>query len=710
MLFRSGPARRRSRGRSTGLRPLVVTVSAALAVAAAVLPLSAPAASADAAAPADTTVTVNASAGLGTVGSTALGANTAVWDSYMNDPEVASLYESAGIGALRYPGGSYSDMYHWVDNTAPGGYVAPGTGFDAFMGTVKATGAQPILIANYGSGTAQEAADWVRYANVTKGYGATYWEIGNEIYGNGVYGSGWENDTHADKTPDQYAREVKAYAQAMKAVDPTVRIGAVLTMPGNWPDGSVAGGDTGDWNHTVLAAVAHDIDFVSVHWYPDTGNGDRALSAVRRLPGELREVRNLLDRYAGADSARVGIAMTEVNSDSGGGAFTSRPNGLFAAEAISTALENGVFTVDWWDTHNGAGGVTTVGGETDYGDMGMLSNGSCSGGVCEPAVNTPFAPYYGIKTLGALSDPGDSMVASGTSGSEVSSHAVLRADGDLGVLLLNKSPATEHTVDLRYLGFTADSAAPRVQRWAPGDAGLVDATGTATAGSATLAPYSLTVLTLHPKSGTGSSAATVGAPGAPRTTAVGADSATLSWPAADGSVDRYEVYEQLGTNLQLLGSSTGTSVTLPNLPAGSRHTVDVLARDKAGHLSRPSVPLTFTTSTPDDSTCTVSYQVTSGWGNGFVSDVVVSNVGPADIDGWTLTFDWPSTGQSVSSSWNAEVTGEGQHVHVTNGEHNAELAPNGGNSVEFGFVGANDGANPAPTAFTLNGTVCRTIS
>ncbi|MFD7986306.1 cellulose binding domain-containing protein [Kitasatospora indigofera] len=701
MLFRRRPDRLR--------RPLAVTASSALAVVAAALPLSTPAAAADPAATGDTTVTVNASAGLGTVSPTALGANTAIWDSSMNDPQVTSLYRAAGIGALRYPGGSYSDIYHWVDNTAPGGYVAPGTGFDAFMGTVQASGAQPVLIANYGSGTAQEAADWVRYANVTKGYGAKYWEIGNEIYGNGVYGNGWENDTHADKTPDQYAREVKAYATAMKAVDPTVKIGAVLTMPGNWPDGIVAAGDTADWNHTVLAAVAHDIDFVSVHWYPNASDGDQSLAAVQQLPGELREVRDLVNRYAGADSANIGIAMTEVNSNSGSGAFTSRPNGLFAAEAMITALENGVFTVDWWDTHNGAGAITTVGGETDYGDMGMLSNGSCTGSVCEPAVNTPFAPYYGIKALGALSDPGDSMVASGTSGPEVSSHAVLRADGDLSVLLLNKSSTAAHTVDLRYLGFTAASTAPSVQRWAPGDEGLVDATGTATSSSATLAPYSITVLTVHPKPGTGSSAATVGAPGAPRTTSEGGGTVTLNWPAAAGAVDKYEVYEQLGTTVQSLGTSTGTSATLHNLPPGTRHTINVLARDQAGRLSRPSVPLTFTTGTPNDSTCTVSYRLTAGWGNGFVAGVVVSNLGPADINGWTLDFDWPSAGQSVNSWWNADITAAGQHVRVTNGAYNARLAPNGGNSADFGFVGGNNGANPPPTVFRLNGTVCRTV-
>jgi len=39
---------------------------------------------------------------------------------------------------------------------------------------------------------------------------------------------------------------------------------------------------------------------------------------------------------------------------------------------------------------------------------------------------------------------------------------------------------------------------------------------------------------------------------------------------------------------------------------------------------------------------------------------------------------------------------------------NAYLAPNGGNTVNFGFVGNQTGANPSPASFTLNGTVCTT--
>jgi hypothetical protein len=47
-------------------------------------------------------------------------------------------------------------------------------------------------------------------------------------------------------------------------------------------------------------------------------------------------------------------------------------------------------------------------------------------------------------------------------------------------------------------------------------------------------------------------------------------------------------------------------------------------------------------------------------------------------------------------------------VIVTPSADNAHLAANSGNTVSFGFVGNQTGANPPPTAFTLNGTVCTT--
>ncbi len=245
-----------------------LSLPTALLLAAATLTAGMASAGPAAAAPAPVNVTVNAAEGLGTIPSTAYGLNSAVWDSQMNAPQVQNLLQQAGVQMLRYPGGSYGDIYNWQDNTAPGGYVAPGTDFDSFMGTVQKIGAQPILIANYGTGTPQEAAGWVQYANITKGYGVKYWEIGNEIYGNGYYGSDWEADDHASKSPATYAQNLVQYASAMKAVDPSIKIGAVLTLPGNWPDSVVAAGDSADWNKTVLSDAGGAIDFVIVHWYP----------------------------------------------------------------------------------------------------------------------------------------------------------------------------------------------------------------------------------------------------------------------------------------------------------------------------------------------------------------------------------------------------------------------------------------------------------
>ncbi len=651
--------------------------------------------------PSGVDVTVNANEGQGTIPATGYGLNSAVWDSQMNVPEVQDLLKAAGVGVLRYPGGSYGDIYHWQDNTAPGGYVAPGTDFDSFMGTVKKLGAQPMLIANYGSGTPQEAADWVRYANVTKGYGAKFWEVGNELYGNGHYGSGWETDQHADTSPSAYAHNVLDYVSAMKAVDPTVKVGAVLTMPGNWPDGVMASGESSDWNHTVIPIIAGKADFVIVHWYPSSSDAAHMLDSVSQLNGELAQLRDELDA---AGAAGTPIALTEVN---GGVDEDTQPNALFGADAYLSALQNGVFNVDWWDTHNGPTKIDTApDGATDYEDWGVLSSGTCVGSVCEPALNTPFPSYWAIRMLSRVGVAGDQLVGAGSDSAMVAAHAVHRANGDLSVMLINKDPSAAKDVTLHYAGFTPDTAATQTVSTYGDEATSIDTATSAYSATHTLPPYSITTVTLHPKAGTASA---LSAPGSPHVTAATDSTATVSFsPSSGGPVTRYEVYRQVGTVSELLGSSTGTSVTVPNLTPGSTFTWNVLARDADGKLSRPSDPVTVRTGTPAKSTCQVSYQLTAGWGSGFNANVTVTNTGPTPITGWTVAFDFPSTGQSVAGFWNAKVTQSGRTVVATPVDWNGTLAANGGNSASFGFTGANSGANPPPTVFTLNGTVCTT--
>ncbi len=661
-------------------------VSLASAVLLAVTGLSAPA---QAKAAADTRVDVDVRAGLATVGDVALGVNHAVWDSQLGTPAVTDLLRDAGVSMVRYPGGSYADIYHWKDHTAPGGYVAPDTDFDTFMAGAARTGAEPMIIANYGTGTAQEAADWVRYANVTKGYDATYWTIGNENYGNGHYGSAWEADDHADKSPAEYARTVVAYAEAMKAVDPDIKIGAVLTMPGNWPDGIVGEGDQGTWNQEVLTRAGSVIDFADVHWYPGGATPAEALTKPAHIEDAVRLLREQIDTYAGGRD--IGISMTETNVDVG---RNTQPGALFLADVYSGLLAQGVFTVHWWNVHNGLDKVSTVAGQTDYNDFGLLSSGNCtpSGDVCQPPLNTPFAPYHALQLMGQFAHPGDQFIGTGSSAGLVSTHAVRRANGDVAVLLINKDPDAAHTVALNYHGFTPAPAAPVVSTFTNGAAGVT--TGPAgSADSQTLAPYSISLLTLHPAG----AATGPAAPAQPAAT-VTDRTATISWSATGL---KYEVYRQNNGVSELLGETTGTSLTVRNLEPGRRYTVNVLARDAAGRLSKASPPVTFTTGTPATAACTVKFRDTNDWGNGYVGSIDITNNAAAAVNGWTLTFTWPTAWQSVSSGWNATWTQTGRTVRVT-----SDTALAAGATTNVGFVGAYSGPNVLPAVFTLNGTVC----
>src|SRR5437763_1132618 len=123
----------------------------------------------------------------------------------------------------------------------------------AFIRVARQTGAQALITVNYGSnaagtggGSPREAAAWVRYANRIKGYGVTYWEIGNEVYGP------WETNLWPDKSPRFYATEAVRFAALMKAQDPAIKVGVPV-----WID------DDGfsHWNTTVLPIVCPHVDF-----------------------------------------------------------------------------------------------------------------------------------------------------------------------------------------------------------------------------------------------------------------------------------------------------------------------------------------------------------------------------------------------------------------------------------------------------------------
>ena len=466
-----------------------------------------------------TSVTVGANAPLGVIPAGAFGLNTAVWDGNLLDAAVPPALSAAGIAALRYPGGSTADIYNWQSNgIVPGqsSYANPANTFDAFMGLVGKVGATPVITVNYGSNTAGNgpgasafAASWVQYANVTHKYGVKYWEVGNEIYGNGEYGSSWETDLHPAHDPATYGANVAQFAQAMKAVDPTIKVGAVLTAPGNWPDGQ-----SPDWNSGVLAQCGGSIDFVIVHWYPQNpGNEtDAGLLAapqggVNGSPGiaaMTARLRALIGQYGGANAAGVKIFVTETNSVSydPGKQTVSLVNALFAADTMLTWVEDGAANVDLWDLHNGSSygnASSSLYGSATYGDYGILSNATSG----EPAADTPFPTYYGLQMLTLLGRAGDTLVSSASGTPLLATHAALQADGNLAVMLVNKSPTATITANVALSGFAPGSTGT-VSTYGAAGGGIATTgiTGLASSFSVATAPYSLTTIVFKPGSAT----------------------------------------------------------------------------------------------------------------------------------------------------------------------------------------------------------------
>jgi hypothetical protein len=103
------------------------------------------------------------------------------------------------------------------------------------------------------------------------------------------------------------------------------------------------------------------------------------------------------------------------------------------------------------------------------------------------------------------------------------------------------------------------------------------------------------------------------------------------------------------------------------------------------------------------STCNGSYRETTFWNVGFQGEVTVVNNGPA-INGWTVTFTFPTSTQTIYELWNGVYTQTGQQVTVSNASYNANV-PAGG-SITFGFNANWSGSHPAPTGFILNGQSC----
>jgi alpha-N-arabinofuranosidase len=447
------------------------------------------------------------------------GLNAAVWDGAYASPNTTSLLKELDNQALRFPGGSLSDVYHWQTNMSEGQTFEWATSFDEFVAIAAATRAAVYITANYGTGTPEEAAAWVRYANKVKRHNIRYWEIGNENYGT------WEADNNTrPHDPVTYANRFKEYWRQMKAVDPTIKIGAVVALGedsfANYTDHPVTNPRTGQvhngWTPVLLDTLRQlgvTPDYVVYHRYEQGPGGESdlfLLNSAASWANDAAALRQMLDDYLGTKSRRVELAVTEHNSvfSNPGKQTTSLVNGLFYADALGNLLKTEFNALLWWDLRNGqeAGNNNSASlyGWRRYGDYGIVSAADPAG----PADRYPT--FYVNKLLKHFARGGEKVVQASSDYDSLGVYAVTGTDRSLRILVINKHPtaALNATISLPALKrgekatvFSYGIAQDEAARTGEGSADLQQST--LTLQGSTLAfspgPYSAHVIQLGPR-------------------------------------------------------------------------------------------------------------------------------------------------------------------------------------------------------------------
>lgn len=458
------------------------------------------------------------------------GLNTAVWDNDFDTVANSNELREIGTTTMRFPGGSLSDEYNWATDMSIGQSFQWATSFNAFMQIATNLGARAFITVNYGTGTSNEAAAWVASANITNHCNFKYWEVGNECYGS------WETDSNSlPHDPYTYALRAASYIQAMKAKDPTIKIGAVA-VPGedsytNYPAESVTNPVTGQthsgWTPVMLTEfrkLGIFPDFLIYHFYAEyTSSGsnstdsDPLLLQVAGNPcptvysdwaSAAASLRQQLSDYTGTAGTNIELCVTENNSDAGasGKQSTSIVNALYQADSLGQLMKTEFNSLIWWDLRNGPIGPSS-GGDFDPSLYGWRTIGDL--GIID-STNNAYPTFYSEKLLQSFVRPGDSVLNASSDYTDLSAYAARKADGALALLVINKTPtnilnaqvsltnfAPWTVATVRTYGIPQDDA---TQTNGPAIAQDIYTNPTPAAASFTntFPPYSLTLLTFAP--------------------------------------------------------------------------------------------------------------------------------------------------------------------------------------------------------------------
>jgi alpha-N-arabinofuranosidase len=252
--------------------------------------------------------------------------------------DVVGALKAIKVPNIRWPGGCFADEYHWKNgigdtrratvNANWGGAIEPNTfGTDEFMDFVGQVGTEAFVSINVGSGTFEEASEWMAYMTAdqrsaagaeraanghAEPYKVKFLGIGNESWGCG-----------GNMRPEHYTDLLKPYARFTRNYNPAQQAGeGVMQRIAVGPTDDDTGYTEGvmkawkerDWSWSIEGLSLHS--YSVPQWPPslpstEFGEDDYALilQTTLKMDGRIAEHSAIMDRYD--PEKQVGLVVDE---------------------------------------------------------------------------------------------------------------------------------------------------------------------------------------------------------------------------------------------------------------------------------------------------------------------------------------------------------------------------------------------------------------
>ena len=236
--------------------------------------------------------------------------------------DVVNALKAIKVPNVRYPGGCFADEYHWRKgigakravtlNPNWGGVIEPNTfGTHEFMDFLDQIGSEAFLSVNVGSGTPQEAAEWLEYLTTDQPtdlakeraangraapYKIPYLGIGNESW-----------DCGGNMSAEYYLSQLKIYSRFVRNFNPAQqkdnKMLNIAVGPGGgeqrfieWTETVMKGWQNRQWSWDMQGLSLHN--YTVINWEKKHDSVNFGETEYAQILKKTLEMEGLIDKHA----------------------------------------------------------------------------------------------------------------------------------------------------------------------------------------------------------------------------------------------------------------------------------------------------------------------------------------------------------------------------------------------------------------------------